>query len=123
VPYLVIRDGTSAFAAAALWHAIQYIAIVWLYNRRRWAAGADDDAQLISWVSQPGRELAYVAVLAVCATVVYSIAFLVSHFAKTNFQNFAMTLWTALTLGHYWVDGVIWKFKKYDLKPLTAAAA
>lgn len=123
MPYLVIKDGTSAFAAAALWHAIQYVAIVWLYNRRRWADGAGGDAPLISWVSQPGRELAYVGVLALCAAAVYSIAFLIAHFTKTSFQNFAMTLWTALTLGHYWVDGVIWKFKKYDLKPLTAAAA
>ena len=32
----------------------------------------------------------------------------------------AMILWTALTLGHYWIDGVIWKFKKYDLKPLVS---
>jgi hypothetical protein len=122
MPYLVIRDGTSAFAAAALWHAIQYVAIVWLYNRRRWASGFDDDAPLVSWMSQPGREPAYVGVLALCAACVYGLAFLVSHFLKFDFQNFAMALWTALTLGHYWVDGVIWKFKKYDLKPLTAAA-
>jgi hypothetical protein len=120
MPYLVIKDGTSAFAAAALWHAIQYVAIVWLYNRRRWADGIDADARLISWASQPGHELAYLGVLALCAAGVYFSAFLVAHFSKTNFQLFAMTLWTALTLGHYWVDGVIWKFKKYDLKPLTA---
>ena len=35
MPFLVIRDGNSAFGAAALWHAVQYIAIVWLYNDRR----------------------------------------------------------------------------------------
>jgi hypothetical protein len=30
-----------------------------------------------------------------------------------------MTLWTALTLGHYYLDGVIWKFKQYDLTILV----
>jgi hypothetical protein len=121
VPYLVIKDGTSAFAAAALWHAVQYIAIVWLYNRRRYLGRVDPDARLISWVSQPGRSVAYVALIAVCAACVYSLAFVVSVVAKVRFEDFAMTLWTALTLGHYYLDGVIWKFKQYDLNaPLVA---
>jgi hypothetical protein len=121
MPYLVIKNGTSAFAAAALWHAIQYIAIVWLYNRRRYAGGVDPDARFVSWVSQPGRSLAYVGMIALCAAGVYSLAFAVTLVWKTSFENFAMALWTALTLGHYYLDGVIWKFKQYDLKaPLVA---
>jgi hypothetical protein len=121
MPYLVIKDGTSAFAAAALWHAVQYIAIVWLYNRRRYAGRIDADARVISWVSQPGRSAAYVALIAVCAAGVYTVAFVASRFARVRFDELAMTLWTALTLGHYYLDGVIWKFKQYDLtSPLVA---
>jgi hypothetical protein len=115
MPYLVIKNGTSAFAAAALWHAIQYIGIVWLYNRRRYAGAIDPDAHVISYVSQPGRSIHYVALIALCALTVYALALVVTLVAKVPFQSFALTLWTALTLGHYYLDGVIWKFKQYPL--------
>jgi hypothetical protein len=123
VPYLVIKDGTSAFAAAALWHAVQYVTIVWLYNRRRYLGRVDADARLLSWVSQPGRSAAYVALLALCAAGVYSLALVASLAWRQAFSEVAMTLWTALTLGHYYLDGVIWKWKAYDLAaPLGVAA-
>jgi len=118
MPFLVIRDGTSAFAAAALWHALQYIAIVWLYNRRRYAGGIDAGARLVSWVSQPGRTLPYVGLIAVCAAGVYSLAFAIATVTRTDFQQLAMVFWTGLTLAHYYVDGVIWKTRRYNLKPL-----
>jgi hypothetical protein len=123
MPFLVIRDGTSAFAAAALWHAVQYIAIVWLYNRRRWSAGVDPQARLVSWVSQPGRSLAYMGLIAVCAAGVYTVAFTVSRVVHMPFEELAMTFWTGLTLGHYYVDGVIWKSRRYDLRTLTTGRA
>jgi hypothetical protein len=122
MPYLVIKHGTAAFAAAALWHAVQYIGIVWQYNRSRYAGRSDSDARLISWVSQPGaaRALAYVGVLAACAAGVYSLVLLAAQFTWTLHQ-WSLALWTALTLGHYYLDGVIWKFKQYDLMPLVRA--
>ncbi len=119
MPYIVIRDGTSAFAAAALWHAIQYIGIVWLYNRRRYSGLSDPEARAIAHVSQPGRSLQYVGLIALCAAGVYAVAFAASRVAGVGFQSFALTVWTALTLGHYYLDGVIWKFKQYDLRPLS----
>lgn len=125
MPYLVIRDGTAAFAAAAFWHAVQYIAIVWLYNRRRYAGRRDPEAPLLSWASQPGvgRTFAYVAIIAACAAGVYTVAFIVARLSGVRFETMAMMFWTGLTLGHYYLDGVIWKFKRYDLKTLTAPAA
>jgi hypothetical protein len=123
MPFLVIRDGTSAFAAAALWHAVQYIAIVWLYNRRRWSGGVDPGARVVSWVSQPGRSLAYMGLIAACAAGVYSIAFVASRIAGVAFEDLAMTFWTGLTLGHYYIDGVIWKSRRYDLRTLTTGRA
>jgi len=118
MPFLVIQDGTSAFAAAALWHAAQYMAIVWLYNRRRYAGGIDPGARVVSWASQPGRAPAYVAILAAGAAGVYSVAFLIASVAKIPFQSLALVFWTGLTLAHYYVDGVIWKTRRYNLKPL-----
>jgi hypothetical protein len=122
MPFLVIRDGNSAFGAAALWHAVQYIAIVWLYNDRRYRGGIDPDARLVSWVSQRGRPFAYMALIAACAAVVYAFAFGVSLFVHRPFMDIALTFWTGFTLGHYYLDGVIWKSRRYDLRTLTSNA-
>ena len=122
MPFLVIRDGDAAFAAAALWHAVQYIAIVWLFNGRRYARGVDPSARLVSWVSQRGRALAYMGLIATCAAVVYMFAFGVSLFVHRRFDEIALTFWTGFTLGHYYLDGTIWKSRKYDLRPLTTNA-
>jgi hypothetical protein len=119
MPFLVIKDGTSAFAAAALWHAVQYIGIVWQYNRTCYAGRRDPDARVISWVSQPGRTLAYVGVIAACAAGVYAVALVLMRVAGWSLPETSLALWTALTLGHYYLDGVIWKFKQYDLKILV----
>jgi hypothetical protein len=123
MPFLVIRDGTAAFAAAALWHAVQYIAIVWLYNRRRWRDGVEPGARVVSWVSQPGRSLAYMGLIVACAAGVYSVAFVSSWIAEVPFEQLAITFWTGLTLGHYYLDGVIWKSRRYNLRALTVSAS
>ena len=122
MPFLVIKDGDAAFAAAALWHAVQYIAIVWLFNARRYARGVDPQARLMSWVSQRGRALAYMGLIGVCAAVVYMVAFGVSFFVSRRFEDIALTFWTGFTLGHYYLDGTIWKSRKYDLRTLTTNA-
>jgi hypothetical protein len=121
MPFCVIKNGTAAFAAAALWHAIQYIGIVWQYNRTRYHGKRDPDARLISWVSQPGRSLAYVGIIAACAAGVYTVAIVASTIVGWSLAEMSLALWTALTLGHYYLDGVIWKFKQYDLEILVAA--
>jgi hypothetical protein len=122
MPFLVIRDGDAAFAAAALWHAVQYIAIVWLFNARRFSRGVEPGARLVSWVSQRGRALAYMGLIAACAAVVYTIAFGASLFVDRPFDHVALTFWTGFTLGHYYLDGIIWKSRKYDLRTLTTNA-
>jgi hypothetical protein len=114
MPYLFIKNGTAAFSAAALWHAVQYMAIVWHYNQRRWSSGVDADARFLSWASQPGRGVAYVGLLAGGAALVYSTVFLLSRWCW-SFDRWALAAWTGLTLGHYYLDGVIWKFKRYRL--------
>jgi hypothetical protein len=114
VPFLYIKNGTSAFSAAALWHAVQYLAIVWYFNRQRWKKGVDDDARWLSWASQPGRWPAYIGLLALGAAAVYSVVLVLSLFAW-SFERWALALWTGMTFGHYFLDGVIWKFQRYKL--------
>jgi hypothetical protein len=101
---------------------VQYIAIVWLYNDRRYRAGVDPQARLVSWVAQRGRAFAYMGLIATCAAAVYTFAFGVSFFVHRPFEDVALTFWTGFTLGHYYLDGVIWKSRRYDLRTLTTNA-
>jgi hypothetical protein len=121
MPFCVIKVGTSAFAAAALWHAVQYLAIVWHYNRTRYHGRRDPGARVISWASQPGRTVGYVAMLAAGAAMVYGVALLLLPVTGWALGDLSLALWTGLTMGHYYLDGKIWKFKQYDLDILVAA--
>src|SRR5439155_22290296 len=78
VPFQCIKtDDTSAFAAAACWHGIQYLGIVRHYHRNTWRGGVHPDAKLISWLSQPGkaRLALYVALLLALAGAGYVVIF------------------------------------------------
>lgn len=121
MPFLVIKNGTSAFAAAALWHAVQYLGIVWHYNRTRYVGKRDPGAKVISWASQPGRTVAYCAVLLSCAAGAYAVIFALAPLVGWDVPKTALGMWTSMTLGHYYLDGVIWKFKQYDLSNLVSA--
>ncbi len=49
VPFLLIHgDGTTAFAAAACWHGLQYLGIVRFYNRNAWRYGVSPHARIVS---------------------------------------------------------------------------
>lgn len=123
IPFVVVKNGTAAFAAAALWHAVQYIGIVWHYNRTRYDGKRDPDARVISWASQPGRTLQYCVVLGLCAVGAYAVIFALSPLIGWEVPKTALAMWTSMTLGHYYLDGVIWKFKQYDLQNLVTAPA
>jgi hypothetical protein len=122
VPFQCIKtDDTSAFAAAACWHGIQYLGIVRHYHRNTWRGGVHPEAKLISWLSQPGklRLLFYAATLLALAGSGYVLIFLGSRL--TGFRGgwdeytWAAVVWISFTLSHYWLDGVIWKLRKPEL--------
>jgi hypothetical protein len=120
MPFLVIKNGTSAFAAAALWHAVQYIGIVWHYNRTRYdGKPLDAGARVISWASQPGRTVAYCGVLLACAVGAYGVIFAIAAVVGWDVPKTSLAMWTSMTLGHYYLDGVIWKSRRYDLQRLV----
>jgi hypothetical protein len=121
VPFHFIKtDDTSAFAAAACWHGIQYLGIVRYYHRSAWKSGIHPDAKIISWLSQPGRaRLAfYIAALLLLAGSGYLIIFggtFLTRGTSWNEYTWAGVVWLSFTLSHYWLDGVIWKLRKPEL--------
>ncbi len=125
VPFVMIKkSGTAGFAAAACWHGLQYLGIVWFYNRNRWKGGVDKKARLVSWISQgPRRAPVYFLTLLAIAGVVYGGLTLASRIVFDP-ATWGSMVWISLTFGHYWLDGVIWKLRKPELqKQLVTNAA
>ncbi len=118
VPFqLITSDDTSAFAAAACWHGLQYLGMVRHYNLNAWRGGVDERARLISWLSQPGwrRGFLYWCLLMALAGAVYVVIFALSVVTPWPFYTWAAVVWVSLTLSHYWLDGVIWKLRRPEL--------
>ena len=93
MPFLVIRDGNSAFGAAALWHAVQYIAIVWLYNDRRYRSGIDPQARKILLIKSTNHF--YSSFSKIAAKIIYCAA---GHPypntpATTNYRKAPRNIW------------------------------
>jgi hypothetical protein len=118
VPFMLLKTGTTAFASAALWHAIQYVGIVWLYNRKQ-LGGRDIEGsgdwldRALTWLSQPGRGPLYLASMMVPAIFAYVGFKLVLPHYHFSLESVVLALWTGGTLAHYWLDGVIWKTRRY----------
>lgn len=116
VPFVLIKqNGSAAFAAAACWHGLQYLGIVWFFNRNRWKSGVDRRARMVSWVSQPGRVPFYFFSLLGIAAIIYAGVLAASRVAL-DAQRLGAIVWLSLTFGHYWLDGVIWKLRKPELQ-------
>ncbi len=115
VPFVLIkRSGTAAFAAAACWHGLQYLGIVWFYNRNRWKDGVDKRATVVSWVSQPRRGVPYFLMLLAMAGLLYA-GLSVGAMLVWDAQTWGALVWLSFTFGHYWLDGVIWKLRKKEV--------
>jgi hypothetical protein len=128
VPFMAMTDGSAAFAGAALWHAIQYIGIVWLFNRKHFTGPAvvrkDWMDRTLAYLCQPGRTWMYFASMIVPGFAAYIVVKLIMPLYEFSLEQAVTTVWSAGTLAHYYLDGVIWKFKRYapQLQPLAQTA-
>jgi hypothetical protein len=113
--YLLIDELCSGWLLVNVWHNVQYIVFVWLYNRRRFASGIDPQTQTLSWLSQPGYvrgALYFLASVALALPIYYLLPqlgmkldeLLISTAAPT-----AITFGLMLTFHHYIVDAIVWK--------------
>ncbi|HUB09995.1 MAG TPA: hypothetical protein VMB50_23530 [Myxococcales bacterium] len=118
VPFLLIKtDGTTAFAAAACWHGLQYIGIVRFYHRNAWTKGVAPYARVVSWLSQPGwgRVFLYSCLLWALAGSGYVLIYggsLLTRGTSWTIETWGGVTWLSLTFSHYYLDGVIWKLRR-----------
>ena len=107
-PYLWVPDYTLATLGMLMGHFVQYLAIVWLLHRRKYAPRREGSAaqRLLATVSA--------RYLLIGAFIVASGLF----FITANYATEAISLpsiytvsWYAFTFIHFYLDGLIWAFR------------
>jgi hypothetical protein len=113
--YILIDELCSGWLLVNVWHNVQYIAFVWVYNQKRFASGIDPRAPVLSRISQPGLRAAtlYLTITLAFALPVYYLVpqfgEIMDRFAEGIAVPAAVTLGLTLTFHHYLADGIIWK--------------
>lgn len=106
-PYLVIKDSEIATFAMLLPHYVQYMAIVWLLHRRKFAEREGGVPPLLRAMSRK---------VWVLVPVLFSAGFLFYVFHELSLKHGHMplfeTLYLLIAFEHFYLDGLIWSFKQ-----------
>lgn len=115
--YLVIEDITYGWLAINIWHNLQYLLFVWLFNNQKFRGGIDPKAPLLSRLSQT-RNIVHYFVLTLAITIIAyaGIRGLLVDVLAIGFPIILM--YQTVNFHHYIVDAVIWKARK---KPIQQA--
>ena len=109
--YLAIDDPTHGWLVVNLWHNLQYVLFVWLFHAKRFQAGVDASAPLLSRLAQPGEGMLFFAACLALATAVYGLIQL-----AVGGLAIALVVYQAINFHHYVVDGLIWKVRSPRLR-------
>lgn len=117
VPYLWIEDWNRAIFGVLVGHFVQYLALVWLVNRRRFEAHPPATAaeQFVARISM--RPLWLLAFIAISGG-----AFIAGPIAFGKLRVPLVWEWIggALVLLHFYLDGLFWAFRRPHVRATLA---
>jgi len=102
-PYLWVSDANLATLGMLLGHFIQYLGIVWILHRRKFADGTGSQAQ--RWLSRLWRDP---------WVLVPALLLAGSLFMVLQINLMAVTI--ALVLLHFYLDALFWAFKRPEVR-------
>jgi hypothetical protein len=106
-PYLWVEDSNQATFAMLMGHFIQYLAIVWLLNHRKYAGSRGSRReQALAWIS--ARPVPLFGTLFLVGTCFYVAD---RGSAALGANGLYVIVWNALTLVHFYIDGLVWAFR------------
>ncbi len=117
IGYRMFADITIGWLVVNIWHNLQYVLFVWLFNNQRFRQGRDPRAPLLSYLSQRANFGKYFALCLLLSSAVY----LGLQVTFTNILAIGLPLiviYQAVNFHHYVVDALIWKARR---KPIQAA--
>jgi hypothetical protein len=112
VAYVLLADITVGWLVVNIWHNAQYILFVWMFNNRRFAAGRSAKAPLLSYLSQNGRLVRYLAFCLLVSTAVY---WTIGNIFPLFLALPIFIVYQVINFHHYVVDGVIWRSAQVKL--------
>jgi tetratricopeptide (TPR) repeat protein len=100
-----------AYALFEMFHDVQYLTIVWLFNRRR-AQQADSPGAFTKYLFRQ-RGILIVLYIAICLSY-GSFDYVAKHLTSGRAFDIAASLVLASAMLHYYYDGFIWKIRERD---------
>jgi uncharacterized Tic20 family protein len=106
-PYLWVRDLNLATFGMLIGHFLQYLGIVWLLNRRKYATVEGSGHQRL--LSSISTKTPLLLLALVFVGVVFYLAQKTSDWLGVPISY--VILWNSLALVHFYLDGLVWAFK------------
>jgi hypothetical protein len=117
VAYTCITEIDYGWLTVNIWHNAQYIGFVWLFNRKRYAAGFDKHHPIISFISQPNRLFIYLGSCLILSLLVYWLIDKAIYLSGVdNKIALIFIVYSAINFHHYIVDSQIWKLRKPQIQ-------
>jgi hypothetical protein len=108
--YLLIDDINNGWLVLNIWHNVQYLLIVWMFNANRFKRGIDQQHRLLSTISQPQNVWMYVGTSLAAATFMYlNVQKGVGLLAPSNVLPASFAVYMIINFHHYVVDTIIWR--------------
>jgi len=115
-PYLWVPETDRATFAMLMGHFLQYLAIVWLLNHRKYAhAGGSVRQRSLGWVS--ARPWTVVAALTTIGLTFYAADQVTTALGLSMAY---VIIWNGMTLVHFYVDGLVWAFRQPHVQQTVA---
>jgi hypothetical protein len=110
-PYLWIHDANQATLGMLLGHFIQYLGIVWLVHRRKFAGGASRHAP--GWLTRLSTNLPLLlGVLLAVGLISLALRTLPPMPVRTLYSGALL----GLVIVHFYLDGLFWAFKRPEVR-------
>jgi hypothetical protein len=119
VAYIYLKEINYGWLTINIWHNLQYILFVWLYNNRRF--GQSDERGLLARLSQNRRFPLYFASCFAISTLIYAfidtfVTGTVGAWLALSATTAALIIYQTINFHHYIVDSLIWKLRKPKLQ-------
>jgi hypothetical protein len=111
IGYVVVRDLTRGWLIVNIWHNAQYLAFVWIQNRRRFdTTMATERRGLLAAISAPGAAFRFFVVCAAISTMGYGAVHVATgQYGSRPAITLFLVVMQAINFHHYVVDAVIWR--------------
>ena len=107
--YLLIVDINTGWLVLNIWHNLQYMLIVWMFNANRFGKGVDPQRRFLSTISQPRNVLLYAFVCWAIGSILYFNIDGVLGLLSESVLPLSLLAYMTINFHHYVVDAIIWR--------------